>query len=469
MKRIALLSLLGFGGLAALAFIFLDVPIPRTPATVAKITPVPQAPLPIVDQPQAPQESDLTLANVLAERDPARRQKLLQAWAASVELKDMETILSAIERMPDAAIQMEVRHALLASWTGRDFKGVASWFGQDVSPDQMNTRIEARGLLVEALGKMEPEAALNWMNTSLSPKAWDLLSEPFFRQWAGTDPKAACARLSQFAADPQEDPQPWNNLLKHVIGQWSAADARAAVAWLQTLPEGQVKTEAMQEVSYRWAATAPQEAATYAAHQNDPALMDAVVGQWAGLSPQAAASWVKGLPSGEARAGAIARVADIWAQNDPTAAALYAASIPSGEEKDRAVVAVAGVWALVSPEKTAAWVNQLPEGTARGQALIRLMSAWAGADPQEAGQWLQTLPNSPSNDLAIGAYSDALSPAFPATAFAWADTISTESVRNEHLQHIATSWLEMDASTAQKTISQSNLPDILKAQLLHPR
>jgi hypothetical protein len=404
----------------------------------------------------------------LAEPDPVRRQELLRQWAVSVMTGDMEKTLSQIGQMQSAKIRMELRRTLLANWIQRDMPGVAAWLGTEGVEQETELRMEARALLLEALGKWEPESALTWMKASLPER--DLLYEPFFRQWAGVSPAAACAKLRQLAEGGQDNPELWKNLLGQVAAQWAVADVRGAVNWVQSLPEGALKSQAMLQVSNRWTETSPQEAAAYAARQNDSELLDAVAGKWANTSPQAAAAWAAGLPDG-ARDGVIARLANTWAQKDPAAAATYTASLSPGAAQDQALGAVVTAWACAAPEQAAKWVSQFPESPVREIAMARLIGAWAGTKPEEAGQWLQTLPVSPSTDYALSAFSNALlEVASPEAAFEWAGDISSEPMRNAQLERVAASWLEKDAVAARKSIAQSTLPESVKKQLLaNPR
>jgi hypothetical protein len=397
------------------------------------------------------------LEGVFADRDPVRRQALLRQWAALVDTARLEETLAGIESMENPGFRTEVCRALLGNWIQRDMGQVAAWFGAEGSQREVELRMEARGFLLDAMGKWEPEQALAWLETSLPPMARDLLYEPFFLQWADTNPAAACAKLYELAD---------GRLLAQVAARWAKADLAGAVNWVKSLPEGPIQAQAMLEVSYLWTGTSPSEAAAYASQQNNPELLRAVVGKWADQSPKAAAAWVKEWPPGFYRDTALAHLAQIWAQNDPTAAAAYTESLPAGAARDKAMVEVATVWAYAAPDQSAKWISRLPEGAAREQALSRLIGAWAGAKPQDAGEWIQTLPDGGSTDLAVSAYSNAIKEPFPEVAFEWASTISSKDLRNNQMQQVAGLWMQKDQAAARSGITQSNLPENIKTRLL---
>lgn len=410
-----------------------------------------------VERKRALETSAPGLEGALAEQNPARRAALLRQWAASVDAALMEETMARILQTRDAESRKEICHALLAIWIERDMDGVAGWFGREGSYEEIEMRMEARGFLLEAMARREPEQALAWLEQSLSKRARDLLYEPFFLQWAGTDPAAACAKLHQLAD---------GRLLGDAAARWAARDLTGAVAWVKSLPEGPLQSQAMLEVSYRWTAASPMEAATYAAQTGNPELLRAVVGMWADQSPETAAAWVAEWPPGEAHDRALAHLANIWSQKDPAAAAAYTGSLPAGADRDQAMVAVASVWAYSSPRQAAEWIRQLPEGAAREQALQRLITAWAGAKPEEAAKWLGTLPDGGSTDFAIRAYSNTLVQASPEQAFQWANTISGEAARQQQLERVAASWILQDEAAARVAITGSNLPENTKARLL---
>jgi hypothetical protein len=46
-----------------------------------------------------------------------------------------------------------------------------------------------------------------------------------------------------------------------VASQWASQDLSGALAWLQQMPEGRTKLEALNTISYQWAQADPQSAA----------------------------------------------------------------------------------------------------------------------------------------------------------------------------------------------------------------
>ncbi|MCI0747498.1 MAG: hypothetical protein L0Y58_19000 [Verrucomicrobia subdivision 3 bacterium] len=411
----------------------------------------------------SPADFDVVLQAASAEVDPAARQNLLREWAQSVGLNAMAETLAHIEQVADPELQSAFRLALLSRWTELDAAGAMqavqsfrlsdaqttvlrvwaeedlsealSWFGKQTAADGLNQ--EHCELLVRALGQHDPARALSWMDEAVPESLRHDLYSPFFRQWAQRDPAAAASMLLQLA-DPLQGKSDFtalgNVLLGLVAGQWASADLNSAVAWAQALPEGAAKSEALAQISYRWAGTDPQTAASYASSQNDARMLSNVAGA--------------------------------WAEREPHAAANYAAGLPSGSAQDAAVISVVSVWARSEPMTVLDWVREFSEGPLRERAFDELLGPWAGSDPAGASAWLHTLADGARRDEAISNFVRVIEGVYPESAFQWAATITDEGGRLQRMQTSARAWLTTDPAAAQRGIAQSDLPEHVKNELL---
>jgi hypothetical protein len=187
---------------------------------------------------------------------------------------------------------------------------------------------EGRDQIVEALLQCNPEEVVPALRESLPETTSRQLYGPYFRGWAGADPAAAAAMLTRLGAEEPRDSRQWNDLLGQVSAQWMASAPAAALAWLKELPEGEGKSTALLQASYRWTEMDPDTAAAYAAGREDPRLIKAVAAKWAEASPAKALEWARTLPEGTLRTEAVEAVSAIWAQTDPQATASLAKTLP---------------------------------------------------------------------------------------------------------------------------------------------
>jgi hypothetical protein len=407
---------------------------------------------------------DSALAAALAETDPERRQERLRQWADSIGTGAMEQTLLGLAWSKDPGMRSDACQALLSSWADRDMPGLAGWFAARNAADALHQ--QARDALVWNFGQRDPSGMFAWMEKTQPESVRHELYAPFFRQWAGTDPAAAAAKLRQQAEASPEKAAFWNDLIGQIAAQWAQADLNGALAWTQALPKGEAKARALEQVAYLWAESDPQAAAACAARENNAALYKAVASTWAMKDPASAAAWALRLPAGEGKDSAAAGVAALWAQKEPAAAATYANSLPEGGARHQARIAVAAMWADADAPKAAQWVEQFPEGFTREQALTQVIRAWAGANAKDAGQWLQRLPQTRSRDAAVTAFCGVIGGTDPAISFKWAETIQDQEIRQQQLEQTASSWLRKNPADARKAIAQSSLSVALKKQLL---
>ncbi len=409
---------------------------------------------------------DPALQSALAERNSHRRRESIRNWADSIGVNALADELTRVNALADAKWKAEIQGALLASWGRRDLAGALSWFGARGAADPLQE--QARDLLVAAMAHRDPFQMFAWMQDSLPGPAQNELYGPFFRQWADSNPADAGASLGRLAnpAEGQPASAQWNDLLAQVAAQWGSSHLGDAVKWVESLPQGPAKTQALLQMSYRWTQVDPKAAATYAARQGDLQLLKTVASEWAESDPQSAADWADELTDGAGRDGAVATLAAVWAQKDPASAAAYLMSLAPEKAQGGAAVAMVSTLAADHPAQAAQWVAQFPEGPLRERVVGELVNVWASNDAAQAARWVQGLPKSPSRDVAVNTYSRVLNGEAPALAFQWAKTISDAAMRNEQLQHVARTWLQKEPTVARTEILKSDLPANLKTSLL---
>lgn len=240
------------------------------------------------------------------------RDDRLRDWADGISSVDVPEELKRIEKMDSTAERVAARRALLFSWTSRDLVAVTRWAGS-LDPAQ-SLQQEGRAQIVEALLQCSPENVVPALRESLPESTSRQLYGPYFRAWAELDPAAAAAMLAHLAAAEPRDQRQWNDLLGQVSAQWMASAPAAALDWLKSLPEGDTKSAALLQASYRWAEIDPTGAAVFAARREDPRLIKIVAAKWAETAPAKAVEWAQRLPEGTLRTEAVDAARAIWAQ-----------------------------------------------------------------------------------------------------------------------------------------------------------
>lgn len=382
--------------------------------------------------PSASGKLDASLRTAVLQDDAGRREQLLTEWAFKISLDQMEKALAEIRKIEKPELQFQARNALFARWMARDISGMTGWFGNRYAADAEHQ--QAREALVRHFVQQDPAKAMSWMQRSLPELVRKELYPPFFRQWALKDPAAAGAQLLEQAVTSTEQANQWKDLTAQVAGVWAGINLAKASHWVQSLPQGDVKSRALMQIGYEWAKKDPQAAAAYAFRQQDMSMMNVALSTWAESNPSAAASYARGLP------GKLAQ--------------------------DQAALTVITRWAATAPTQAAEWIGQFPEDSFKGKAFTQLMTQWTEQDAKGAANWMKTLPQNPSRDRAVAAYSGGVAPQDPVAAFQWAKTISDQTLREQNLRMVAATWIAQDPNTAKAQIGGSNLPADLKRELL---
>jgi hypothetical protein len=116
--------------------------------------------------------------------------------------------------------------------------------------------------------------------------------------------------------------------LNNVVTSWAHQDVAAAANWC--LQPGNERGHSLQMVMSTWAREAPVEAAT----------------------------WLQQLPSGPAKDNAVHAFATQVADSDPEGAAAWAPSLTDQQRRDNAVSSVVGNWLRHDKAAATAWLQQ---------------------------------------------------------------------------------------------------------------
>lgn len=113
---------------------------------------------------------------------------------------------------------------------------------------------------------------------------------------------------------------------------------------------------------------------------------------WAGQSPEEAKDWVERLPTGEARRQALEELATAWIRFDAPSAAAWIGTLPQGSERDRAAYRLVSNLGDSSHAVAWQWALSISDEALRGQAATHVIQKVASRDPGRALHWIKTGP-----------------------------------------------------------------------------
>jgi len=127
-----------------------------------------------------------------------------------------------------------------------------------------------------------------------------------------------------------------------------------------------------------------------------------VVGKLAKSDPLTSADLAMSLPAGESRQNAIEEVADEWSEEDPARTARWVDNIEDNKLRSEAMTEVVGNWARKDAEQTAAWLNSYERTPAMDKPFERFARSIAGENPESAMIWANQISDDKRREDALG-------------------------------------------------------------------
>ena len=181
-------------------------------------------------------------------------------------------------------------------------------------------------------------------------------------------------------------------MLDDVAIVWANNSPTNAMNWAGSLPDNTARCTALAAVAGEAVRSQPlmalQIALDLPAGQQRDDLIRRGAMQWASEDANGAVAWVNQIPQGDLRNQALSGVAIVWSANEPvTAATLALNELPPGRLLEDTVVSIIQRWAQQQPEMAAAWVERFSEGELREAAVANLLVQWSQTDAEGADRW----------------------------------------------------------------------------------
>lgn len=291
---------------------------------------------------------------VPSEEREQERLKLLVAWAATDPLGAMEYA----KRNLKGDRLAQGMSGIATEWAKRNPAAAWTWarsLGNDAS--QAHT-------VMEEIGRNDPATAMR-------------LASEFARQQPDegvamcmTAMRAMTFRgnfdaAKKLATEMQlRSPEEQNMLVNFMAGQWARYEPEKAAEWVQTLPAGPVRDQALIGLGSSWADKDPPKAAEFAST----------------------------LPPGESRSVAMRQAVANWVQSDPLAARKWVIESNQYQDFDAAVEAIATQNNFVSREPAHAmvWATGIFDEKLRMKTMNTILFNWYSMDRTAATAYLQS-------------------------------------------------------------------------------
>ena len=234
------------------------------------------------------------------------------------------------------------------------------------------------------------------------------------------------------------------------VGALYRAEPAGTLAALTSLPDGEFKNGAAQQVGAQFRAMPESEARQLLATLPEGPFRDAAAEQFAGslskFSPQQALEFLA-PQSVTARGKALPEIMQHWLSQDAAAARSAWQALPETDQR-AASAALAEKIADRPNAENMALFSTLPDIPA--ETWKQAAQGWVGRSPELASEWVNALPLGPGRDAAVGGMVDSLVLAEwdPSRAIVWAGTIADKPHRLTTLRTTLELWSLRDPAAA---------------------
>lgn len=271
-------------------------------------------------------------------------------------------------------------------------------------------REEERLKLIKALAATDPMGAMDYAKQNLKRDHLAQAMSGIATEWAKHDPAGAWGWARSLGPDgvfqahtvmeevSRNHPDQAASFVSEFVGQ----QPQESVAMSLTAMRGM--TEAGNFDGARKLANEVQLRTT----EDKSVLLNFMAGQWARYEPEKTAQWVQTLPEGPLRNQALVGLGESWGEVDPPKAASFAVQLPSGEQRQLALKQAISNWIMTAPEEASNWVDKLDPSPDLDQAVasVATMRPLIEEKVDIALSWANTIYSEP---LKVAALSEILS------------------------------------------------------------
>ena len=332
-----------------------------------------------------PSQIDVLAKEAFTDPNPLTRSR---AFAKLLESMTPENAGALMESLKSNRAGGDEMRLFLYAWGAMDSAGALA------HAETLEGRDKTRFLQSALPGwaSKNPDAAIAWLNTMAEGEEKERYRGSLVSGLADRDIGLATSYvLARGAAGDKEADEYIETIAMEQLRKNGPA---ASVLWGESLPEGPLKNEALEEIADAYVQRDPAAAAAwaekYATANTGAGIVEEIGEEWAQRDPKAAVTWLNGLPDGPAKSEGTFSALREWTRRDPTAASEYLAVLPASASKDSAVSGFARSLAREDPESAIIWAKTITNETSRVQTLTQAGQAWFRRDPAAATTWLQS-------------------------------------------------------------------------------
>ncbi len=314
---------------------------------------------------------------------------LFAAWA---EVSPLDAMGHANSKMGFAG--NFVKPTVLQSWAASDPSAAAAYYESNKGEFAMMGMMgRGRGggdsgssVIAGEWAKQDPDGAFNWAK-SLEGRDGTRATAGVLAQLAKTDP----AKAAGLVGDLDEAAQA--GAYASIAGEWAKQDWASTESWISSLPadqQGPALGNAIKSLAVSDTALAAQKALAIPEGDARTEAMEEVSSVMAESDPSGAMDWVMQNGSEEAQSESVGDVMQSWVREDPASARAWIDGQAQGDVRDNAVQSYVFNNQSGSPQENIALAESIGADRSRDRAIGVTAMRWMSQDPDAATGYIQS-------------------------------------------------------------------------------
>ncbi len=346
---------------------------------------------------QTKAQTTKSLADMTARllKDPASlTPEEIAALSAHLDRTQAQELFAALNGLQGRERERLLR-AFIGSWAEKDPSGAVELL-QGMGPSRLGYSLMSDAFVF--WGQKAPDKALQWLSENRGVEPTGVFNErvqQVIRGWAEKDPQTALQyALNSMPTGSRADNAQQSQAVRIIAATMAReGNIAEAVSLFSSMPEGDLRTSALNSVAREWGRNDPQAALQWVQNLGEAgdSMRATVLRSWSEQDPASAAQWAASLPADDAKKGEwMAQAVSQWTQYDLDTPAQWLNNMPNSPEKDGAVLAFTNRAAREDPESALAWAGQVSNGEWRDRAMALVGVQWSREDPEAFKSYVQT-------------------------------------------------------------------------------
>lgn len=323
------------------------------------------------------------LGSIMRGENSLERNRALLAFIDQLGPADFEQAVASFRSMGITDSRMGEYSLLLTAWAQADPLSALTYAQQNTGNDF------ATETILTSWSAKDPEAAIRWAQAEYQGDGANPFMPGIIRGLVESDPVRATQLLAGMPRS-EERGKGLDYMMPHLLQQGSTATR----SWIEAITDESLRNGAMIRAADKLAENDPAGTASWLLANPGEASqrrMDDVYSAWARKDTQAALASFNTLPSGEVRSNALRGVVSSVAVADPKAAVSLMDSYPN-DVNDRVVQNF--IWHSygTDPAMAASQIGRIGDEQQRDRMYRRMLDNWIERDAATAQAWIQTNP-----------------------------------------------------------------------------